>query len=192
MENASGENLTEFFNDWIYNQGFPSYQLEWRQPNPSQISISISQTQSHASVSYFEAPIPIRVLGTHGEQLDLILDNTANNEIFLRSVNFIVDTVLLDPEADLISKNNSVSLNIDTVAMENQLQVYPNPTSQILHISKPNSMRVHAINIYNTLGQLMLTTPWTDTIDLSSYSSGMFFVQLETNRGIINKSVLKN
>ena len=54
METTSGQDLTEFFNDWIYNQGYPSYDITWNQPNSSQVAISISQTQSHSSVSYFD------------------------------------------------------------------------------------------------------------------------------------------
>jgi len=192
METTSGQDLTEFFNDWIYNQGYPSYDITWNQPNSNQVVISISQTQSHSSVSYFEAPVPIRVLGTNGEELDLVLDNTTNSETFLRTVNFTVNTIVFDPEADLISRYNSVSLHIDKFTLENQFQIYPNPTTHKVHISKPNNIIVSHINVYNTLGQLLLTTPWTDSLDLSTLSSGLFFVQLHANQGIINKSVLKN
>src|SRR5690554_562363 len=192
METTSGQDLTEFFNDWIYNQGYPSYDITWNQPNSNQVVISISQTQSHSSVSYFEAPVPIRVLGTNGEELDLVLDNTTNSETFLRTVNFTVNTIVFDPEADLISRYNSVSLHIDKFTLENQFQIYPNPTTHKVHISKPNNIIVSHINVYITLGQLLLTTPWTDSLDLSTLSSGLFFVQLHANQGIINKSVLKN
>lgn len=192
METTSGQDLTEFFNDWIYNQGYPSYNIEWNQPNASQIRISISQTQSHPSVSYFEAPVPIRVLGTSGEVLDLVLNNTTNNEMFLRAVTFPVDTILFDPESDLISRNNTVSLSVNAFELDNQFTIYPNPTSQEITITKPESLTVHKINVYNTLGQLLITTPWSSTVDLSTLSNGLFFVQLETNQGVINKSVLKN
>jgi aminopeptidase N len=192
METTSGQDLTEFFNDWIYNQGYPSYAIEWQQTNANQIRISITQTQSHPSVSYFEAPVPIRVIGTSGEVLDLVLDNTINNEIFLRAVTFPVSTILFDPEADLISKNNTVTLGIDVIELENKFSIFPNPTTQSITILKPENITVNKINVYNTLGQLIISVPWTSSIDFSSFSSGMFFLQFETNRGVINKSVLKN
>src|SRR5690554_3671896 len=192
MEATSGQDLTEFFNDWIYNQGYPSYAIEWNQPNASQIRISISQTQSHSSVSYFEAPVPIRVLGTSGEVLDLVLNNTTNNEMFLRAVTFPVDNILFDPEADLISRNNTVSLSVNAFELDQQLSIYPNPTTKEITITKPKHLTVHKISVYNNLGQLFLTTPWTNTLDVSTLSSGLFFVELETNQGNINKSVLKN
>ncbi|MFL0352998.1 M1 family aminopeptidase [Xanthomarina sp. GH4-25] len=192
MEATSGQDLSEFFSDWIYNQGYPSYAIEWHQPNASQVRITITQTQSHSSVSYFEAPIPIRLVGTSGEILDIVLDNTSNNETFIRNVTFPVSTVLFDPEVDLISKNNSVTLGINDVVLENQLIIYPNPASHSISIQKPKAMEVESIEIYNSLGQLLIKTNWQESIDLSALSTGLFFIQLQTNQGIINKSVLKN
>ena len=192
METVSGQNLTEFFNDWIYNQGYPSYAVEWSQPNSSQVRITLAQTQSHASVSYFEAHVPLRLIGTSGEILDVVLDNTTNNETFFRNVTFPVSNILFDPEVDLISKNNSVTLSIDSVELEKQLLLYPNPTTHSITIQKPKSIEVEEIKIYNSLGQILLITNWKPNIDLSTLSSGLFIVQFQTNQGVINKMVLKN
>ena len=192
METVSGHNLTEFFNDWIYNQGYPSYAVEWSQPNSSQVRITLAQTQSHASVSYFETPVPLRLIGTSGEILDVVLDNTTNNETFFRNVTFPVSTILFDPEVDLISKNNSVTLSIDSVELDKQLLLYPNPTTHSITIQKPKSIEVEEIKIYNSLGQILLITNWKPNIDLSTLSSGLFIVQFQTNQGVINKMVLKN
>lgn len=192
METVSGQDLTEFFNDWIYNQGYPSYAIEWHQPNANQIRITIMQTQSHASVSYFEAPVPIRLLGTSGEVLDIVLDNTTNNETFIRTVTFPVSSILFDPEVDLISKNNSVTLSVNNEELENQFVVYPNPTTHSITIQKPISVEVEEISVFNSLGQLLIKSNWKENMDLSALSSGLFFIQFQTNQGIINKTLLKN
>ncbi|WP_298898574.1 M1 family aminopeptidase [uncultured Psychroserpens sp.] len=192
VEATSGEDLTEFFNDWLYNQGYPSYTITWNQPTTNQVGITIEQTQSHASVSYFEAPVPIRLIGTLGEQMNLVLDNTTNQQSFLETVNFTVQTVLFDPESDLISANNNVLLSTDELDINPELFVYPNPTSEVLHIEKPQATEVSEIRIYNTLGQLINQLPWSSTLDTSYWSSGLLFVQFQTNEGIITKSVLKN
>ncbi|MCD2258115.1 M1 family aminopeptidase [Psychroserpens luteolus] len=192
VETTSGEDLTEFFDDWLYNQGYPSYTITWNQPTTNQVGITIEQIQSHASVSYFEAPVPIRLIGTFGEQMDLVLDNTTNGQSFLETVNFTVQTVLFDPESDLISANNNVLLSTDEFDINTELIVYPNPTSEVLHIEKPQATEVSEIRIYNTLGQLINQLPWSSTLDTSYWSSGLLFVQFQTNKGVITKSVLKN
>ncbi len=50
MEDASGEDLTEFFDDWIYNEGYPSYAVSWSQNAANQVSVNLDQTQSHSSL----------------------------------------------------------------------------------------------------------------------------------------------
>ena len=192
MQTTSGEDLSEFFEDWLYGEGYPSFNLEWWQVTPSEIVFVLEQTSSHASVSFFEVQLPIRLVGTAGETLNLILDHTANQENFIRNVHFTVAEVLINPEFDIISKNNTVVLSTENPLLKLEVQLYPNPVNQTLHIKKPDFLTVHQICIYNTLGQLISTSVWKPSIDVSSLASGLFFVELQTNKGSINKSLLKN
>ncbi|MFG6685471.1 M1 family aminopeptidase [Mariniflexile sp. HNIBRBA6329] len=192
METASGENLTEFFNDWLYNQGYPSYTVQWNQPNSNQVSINISQTQSDASVNFFEAPVTLRLTGTLGETLDVTLNNTVNNQTFLSAVNFTVASIQFDPESDLISKNNNVSLGINHTDFQSEFVIHPNPSTNAFYVVKPENVEVNEVRIFNTLGQLLNKTNWSPIINVSPFASGLLFVQFHTNTGIINKTVLKN
>ncbi len=191
MQTTSGKDLTEFFNDWIYNQGYPSYTIQWYQVG-NQLHTMVSQTQSDPSVSFFEVGLPIKVNGTLGETLGLILDNITNNESFSNTVNFIISSIEFDPEADIISKNNSVVLGTPEVDQSRNIQIFPNPTTNTITIQKPDDLEVSEIRIFNVLGQLLPTNGWNPEVDLSSFSTGMLFVQIQTNKGIIYKRVLKN
>jgi len=191
METTSGQVLTEFFNDWLYNQGYPSYNIQWYQSG-NQLHTTVSQTQSDLLVSFFEAPLPIKVHGTLGEELDLILDNMLNNESFSNTVNFTISSIEFDPEADIISKNNSVTLGEPDNFLENKIRMFPNPTSYSITIKKPDSLKVNEIRIFNIIGQLIYKSEWTPEVGLNSYAKGLLLVQFQTNKGMINKSLLKN
>ncbi|MFD2916922.1 M1 family aminopeptidase [Psychroserpens luteus] len=191
VETSTGEDLTEFFDDWLYNQGYPSYTINWNQPATNQVSITIVQTQSHPSVSFFEAPVPVRLIGTLGETLNLVLDNSTNGQNFLETVNFEIQNVVFDPESDLISRNNNVVLGVDDLEIANALLLYPNPTSEVLFIDKPSSLDISEVKIFNPLGQLINRLPFNSTIDTSAWNSGLFFVQFQTKDGVITKTVLK-
>lgn len=190
VETSSGEDLTEFFNDWLFNQGYPSYTLNWNQLSGSEILIELSQTQSHPSVSFFEAPVPIRLIGTMGEAQDLVLDHTSNMQQFTETVGFEVQDIIFNPEFDLVSKNNQV-LSINTFEIKSELRVFPNPSSAIVNLQKPEGLEVNSISVYNVMGQLLYRSEWREKIDLSSFSAGMLFIQFQTNKGVINKSLLK-
>jgi len=191
MEASTGENLDEFFNDWIYNQGYPSYNVNWNQ-NGNQLKLTVSQTQSHNSVSFFEAGVPIRVVGTLGETLDLVLNNTTNNEQFFETLNFTIQDVIFDPDIHLISKNNSVVLSTDEFNFNTDIIVYPSPTTSVVNILKPDGLDIQNIKVYNSLGQLLLQSSWTPQLNLNTLASGLLFVQFHTEDKIINKRVIKN
>ena len=69
--------------------------------------------------------------------------------------------------------------------------LFPNPTSNVLHIEKPEHLDILEMNVYNTLGQLVNSYGWQQRIDTSSWASGMLFIQFQTSDGTITKSVLK-
>ena len=190
MEVSSGVDLGEFFNDWVYNEGYPSYSVNWNQ-SANQVQLSLSQLQSHTSVSFFEAGVPIRLIGIMGESLDLVLDNTENNQQFTETVNFTVQEVLFDPRTDLISKNNTVSLSIPNYNL-GEIAIYPNPTNNILHIDKPENLEINALKVYNNLGQLLWQSKAVSQIDLSGFDSGVFILQIQTNDKVLNHQFIKN
>lgn len=192
MESASGQDLTEFFNDWLFNEGHPSFELLWDQPQVDEVHINLSQTQSHPSVDFFEVDLPLRLIGTQSEILDLILSHSTNNQLFVETVNFEVSDIIFDPNFDVLSRNNTVSLSIDDINLESEILLYPNPTSGILTIQKPESVIIERIRIHNVLGQVVLDAPYYDTnLDLSALKSGMYFIEFSNANTLVNKTVLK-
>jgi aminopeptidase N len=189
---AGGEDLSEFFNDWIYGEGYPRYTIRWNQAGgQSNINVEISQTQSHPSVSFFEAPVPLRINGTQGETLDIVLDNTTNNQAFQPAVGFTVQNIQFDPDYHLISRSNNVVLGTEDFTLDQQFGIYPNPTSGIVNFEKPASINVQNINIYNTLGQLLYSEKYSESIDVSKFSKGILIFQVETSEGVLNKRIVK-
>lgn len=193
MSSSSGVNLTEFFNDWVYNQGYPSYSIHWDQPNANQIRLVLNQTQSDPgnSVSFFEAPVPIRIHGTGGEVLNLVLNNTTNGQEFLEPVTFTVSSIEFDPEADLISKNNTITLSSGNFQPDVSFNIYPNPVSTSVYVKKSNTIQVYRFKMFDILGQLLKDENYQDVIDVSKLSPGLHFIRFETNNGFIHKTLLK-
>ncbi|MBS1535103.1 MAG: T9SS type A sorting domain-containing protein [Bacteroidetes bacterium] len=65
-------------------------------------------------------------------------------------------------------------------------KVYPVPAKDVLNIENTQAIEVTSINIYNTLGQLILTIPsaqQTKTIDVSSLKTGNYLVKVNSNKG---------
>lgn len=131
LEAASGMNLNEFFADWVYGQGYPSYTLEWDQTGSGPVHILLHQNQSHPSVSFFEMPVPVRFYQSNGQTLDVTLNHQTNDENFTVPGNGVpLDSVVFDPDLWLISRNNQTIVGIvDPYPAGYSLIVAPNPVS---------------------------------------------------------------
>ncbi|WP_333877216.1 T9SS type A sorting domain-containing protein [Flavobacterium sp.] len=77
------------------------------------------------------------------------------------------------------------ALNTGESTHENNILLYPNPTSGFVHVEKPEDVGIRNIIIRNLLGEVVLTNLNIDTFDLSSISSGIYFCHITTSNGFV-------
>ena len=68
----------------------------------------------------------------------------------------------------------------------NFLTLYPNPTTETLHLKKSAAISVSSIIIYNMLGQQLIVIPnanSTETVDVSSLGIGNYFLKIQSDKG---------
>lgn len=190
LEQASGQDLTEFFKDWFKGQGYPTYNVEWSQIGASKVWVRMNQTTSHPSVDFFELPVALKFKNATQEKT-IVLDNKSNGETFLRDIGFIADSVFIDPEYWLISKNNTSTKISGAGAGQNTIQVFPNPIGERFYVYIRNVPSGSAnINLYNAAGQRVYTRA-VNLVNGSEYleipsghlASGVYFLRLEADNG---------
>jgi hypothetical protein len=76
----------------------------------------MNQSQSSKKVDFFEMNVPFLVMGTNGEEKYIALDNVLNGEEFSIAVDFEISDIMFDPKFDIISKNNTISVDVEAVA----------------------------------------------------------------------------
>ncbi len=183
LEAVYGSSLTEFFNDWVYNQGYPIYNVTVQNTNPGQARITVAQTTSHTSVSFFEMPVPIRLLGASGQTQDVVVNNTVNGEQFNVSVPFTVTGVQFDPTKNIISRMSIATLENANFNIDNAIQIFPNPSSMTISVSIRENIEIENAVFYSVLGQKIMETKSQKSWDISSFSSGIHFLTIQTNKG---------
>ncbi|MDT0293869.1 M1 family aminopeptidase [Mesonia ostreae] len=177
LEQQSGLSLTEFFDDWIYNEGYPSFTANVVQPTSNSVTLTLSQSQSHPSVDFFETFLPVRLLGANGEVLDTSVEHTSNNQNFNIPVNFTVVEVKLNPDFDVIAKNNSVNLSTSSANAE-LFTVYPNPANQIIYFSEMQNP-IKSVAIFDLNGRKILTEEGNATeVNVSTLSKGIYVLKV--------------
>jgi aminopeptidase N len=191
LEAVYGSSLTEFFNDWIYNQGYPIYTISAQNTEGGKAKFIINQTQSDPSVSFFEMPVPVRVFGSNGQQLDLVLNNTVNGEGFTENVPFTITSLTFDPNKNIISKNNTVTLGQKSFDL-NAIQLSLDSLTNILSLNLPNGIAIEKSVIYNMAGQKTKETSSASTWDITSLPAGVYFINVVTNSGKKKFKFVKN
>ncbi len=179
LQTASGQNLSVFFNQWYYNQGFPSYQVSWSQNN-QQVYVQINQTTSDPSVTFFEMPVPIHFSGA-GHDTTLVFNHTFSGQLFTATIPWQVSTVDFDPDLWILSANNQVTTGIASLKRNtaSNLSISPNPagekiTVSILYPSKGKLL------ITDAAGKIVLKeevmNEKTKTIRVSDWKKGTYII----------------
>lgn len=83
----------------------------------------------------------------------------------------------------------STTLSIDDVELNTKISIYPNPTSDIIHIESRQT--VESIQLINMEGKQVMMKKNPSTIDISQLKSGMYLLAIKTQKGTIVKRVLK-
>lgn len=185
-ETTSGENLTEFFDDWIYGEGYPEHNINWS-PTPSGISINYNQTTIHPSVNLFELELPIRIVGANGQQQWEILNviNVSDNYTF--TVPFPILGIEIDPEIETISNHNATTLGNEDAFAKAEFKIYPNPTSNSFHVLAQNNNLLD-LKIYDLNGRIVMDHKsairnQSEMIFKTPKTSGIYLIHLITAEG---------
>ena len=179
---STGKDFTEFFNDWIYGEGYPSYQIKWNQTAANQnIKLKISQTQSDPSVSFFEMPLPIKVTGTNGEVAELVLNNTSNDQIFSEPINFEVANVEFNKTLEIIEKNSTVTFDAalgTNSIVKGEIVLFPNPVKSELNFT--GITKVSSYEIYSVDGKLIKKGNYNpaSSINISTLNTGNYIIKI--------------
>ena len=86
---------------------------------------------------------------------------------------------------DLSAVLATESFNVD------YFSYYPNPVKDVLNLNLNAGLELKQVNLYNSLGQYVYSSK-TTTIDTSNLTSGLYFIEVETNKGKSSKRLIKD
>ncbi|WP_353777525.1 T9SS type A sorting domain-containing protein [Winogradskyella sp. 3972H.M.0a.05] len=114
----------------------------------------------------------------------LVGDSFSNNaEIYFDFnapiITNMVTTEVIDP------------LSIDEFNLDNLISVYPNPANDKIFLDVSSSILIESFSLYDLRGSRLLNLNQSlDIIDISMLPSGIYILNLETDRGVITKKLI--
>jgi hypothetical protein len=199
LEKASGIDLTEFFEDWLYGEGYPSYQLNWSVIGNGWIQSNLSQTTSHTSVDFFEMPVPVRFKNATRDTT-IIIEHIRNQQTAFHRIGFIPDSVFIDPLLKIVSAKNTIIKSDPPLSDPNSVTLFPNPVQTQLTVYLKNFQSGNlSLVLYNTKGQLLWQKQMNNfsgsdfiIIPTANLPRGMYWLSIRDNKDLkLVKKVLK-
>ena len=121
----------------------------------------------------------------------VLLDFTIPSDYVMENVELIVFIQDNDTKQILQGATTLLITGLETIANTNEIKVYPNPAKD--HVSITADMNIQSISVYNHLGQLVFaenTDCRSYMLNTANYQAGLYFIQLETEKGFTSKRVV--
>ncbi|MCK5782512.1 MAG: T9SS type A sorting domain-containing protein [Flavobacteriales bacterium] len=198
MEKVYGSNLDKFFEQWIYGEGHPSYDIQWNQIEGDRLDLFIKQSQSHKSVEFFEMPIELLLEGTDGEKKYITINVEENDFKVSQELSFKVSSIQFDPNRWLITKDNSVSFNPNLSEDDNFIENY------LIYFNKNNNIEIETnqehfsrlqFTLFNSSGKVLskrsVNGKNSYLIKASDLAKGIYYLNIKSNTASNTKTLVK-
>lgn len=194
LEQYSGMDLFDFFDQWIYGQGFPTYNVKWYQAG-GKLYMQVNQTTSMPGVTpLFTVPVPYKIQYAETDTT-IKLTPGASVEEFILPVNGTVKNVVVDPDNWIVNKDSVVYDSIFGFGVVSQMSglavnLYPNPVAgQLLLWIQSDEVGTQA-QVYSADGKRMgnfIVTQGTNIIETGELPNGVYLLKLTGGSGNENR-----
>lgn len=183
LENFTGMNFDNFFNQWYYGEGYPTINLRHNHANGIAY-LKISQIPSKPTVTpLFKTPIDIRLFGGGADTtVRVYLTDVDTYVSFPYSKSFV--NAQIDPKNWIINLVGSIAKDIylsdESYNSESTFEIYPNPASQFIRIKSPYNSDIKLIDANGKT--IKIYSAQTQEISLEMLAPGIYYLQsgLET------------
>ncbi len=189
MENYTGISLNDFFNEWYFGEGYPTYSLKWNQSGQD-VAIEISHTTSKPSITpTFTNPLAIRFARQGQADTVVRFDIHSNQDQFsIYNLGQLTGSINIDPsnwimnQIGTISQDPNVNVGFAAISASKEIQIYPNPSQGNVQVKNlPNGL--HKMDVLTTSGQLIYTKNVTNSehIRLNDLNTGTYILHIRLN-----------
>ncbi len=197
----TGINASQFFTQWYYGEGFPSFNAIYNFVGNVFYIQSTQSTSTPSSVALFNTPIEYKIIRQGAPDTIVRVIHSNITETYSFAILGTGKGLVVDPNNWIINggaapTKDTMLAGINVIANNNspQITIGPNPTKGILNISNSSNEAVK-VQVIDMNGKLILERVFgSDTsIDLTNYSNGIYSVKVFDNSGneLLSKKIVK-
>jgi aminopeptidase N len=205
LEEYSKKDLDWFFKQWIYGKGYPvlnvtTFKSESNAEGYYKAEIHIKQVQSDEWGTYTHLPVNFTFADINGNRVSKTLVMNSREQVFY------LDS-LPDFHSPLINRGDSVRTllkiehtvtSVERNVNDLDVKIYPNPANNTIYVDFAELPDIKSIQVINLNGRILKQFPSEVLpkigllkIGLENLSSGLYFLQVETNNIIKTLTFIK-
>lgn len=193
MNVAAERDLQSFFDQWVYGEGYPQYDVYWEQDQSNKVNVLVHQSPSHESVAFFDLPLEIQL---KSDVIDTIIrfDYPNNDYVFSVQLDDPIDSLIFNPSRWILCTDSVHQRFKDEV----NLSVFPNPVNDLLQVKRSRfKSQVEHFKVFDVAGQIKMERdvaidPLSDlVIDLTSLETGIYVLELEMGEAVERIEIFK-
>jgi aminopeptidase N len=194
-EITTGKDFTDFFNQWVYGEGYPTFTLKWSQQEDT-LFVASEQTTSTTTTPLFKTDFDLKINYLSGNDTIIRLYQGANTESYSIVVPEIVKSIQFDPNIWLINKNSIAFVGVDEYSYTDlSCVVFPNPAvNNINIIIDEDDIKNTVATLYGIQGKLVLQQALNQAhtdLNLSKLQRGIYILELKNGNKIKSVKIRK-
>ncbi len=195
MMEVSGMDFTDFFDEWYYGQGYPTYSLQWSQDDAN-FYLETNQTVSYPSATpVFKMLMAYKLNFTDGTDTTVYFYQTDNVNYFTIPISKTISGIIVDPDNWVVNKVGSITVNTREYEKMLEFGFGPNPVNDKLNIFFEDEKALQReITIYNLTGSVVKKTETEEqdiTVDVSTLPASTYILEASYRGNKITKKFVK-
>jgi len=188
LEEKTGKDFTDFFNQWYFGEGYPTLNVSWNYNNDT-LTINSLQTNSSAVNTVFNTLNEYRIFFNRGDT-SILIRQQSNYDQYKIFLNKKVTDLKVDPDNWLLMETN-VQNYFDK---DRKYIIAPNPARDKIAIKFDKPIEEYMIYITDTSGRIienLKSNAQYYQLDVDSLSKGFYFILIKEKDKLYSSKFIK-
>jgi len=195
VNETSGLDFTQFFDQWYFGEGYPTYDISWSQDD-AYLYLEITQTVSMPNVTpLFKMPMEYKFHFYEGGDTVVRLEQTNNVNTFMLAIPNDIGLIQVDPDNWVLNKLGSITTSIQDTDNPAAFTFGPNPASETLNLFLNNfNGSLYTVEVYDMSGTRIKTLSTDDPalkMNIGDLRSGSYFIRVSNGEHNFSRKFVK-
>jgi len=195
LNDVSGMDFTDFFDQWYFGEGYPTYSIVWSQ-NEDEMYMEVTQTTSKPSATpLFTNLIAYKFHFLEGGDTTVFVYQTENVTNFSFPITKKIGLIQVDPANWVVNQTGSITTNVEEHKSPAGFTFSPNPANDKIQLNFLNPGNIEKqIGIYDLAGNQVLKINTLDhsvTLEISDLPSSTYLIQVTDGINLSSKKFIK-